>query len=101
MCDPGDIYVSAESRNPLTQAPTIVIYERVAAGVGFSRRLYELHDQLLASAAEMVKDCRCRLGCPACVGPPGEISPDTKDTTRRLLKVLLENLEPVESIDSF
>jgi len=101
MCDPGDIYVSAESRNPITQAPTIVIYERVAAGVGFSRRLYELHDRLLASAAELVKDCRCRVGCPACVGPPGEIAPDTKDTTRRLLKVLRKKSEPSESIDSF
>jgi DEAD/DEAH box helicase domain-containing protein len=71
MCDPSDIQVSAESRSPLTQAPTVVIYERVAAGVGFSQRLYELHDTLLAAALELVSDCRCRDGCPACVGPPG------------------------------
>lgn len=88
MCDPRDIQVSAESRNPLTQAPTIVIYERIAAGVGFSERLYELHDQLLASAGELVSDCRCRLGCPACVGPPGEIGPDTKQVTQKLLTFL-------------
>jgi DEAD/DEAH box helicase domain-containing protein len=88
MCDPGDIQVSAENRNPVTQAPTVVVYERIPAGVGFSQRLFELHDQLLASARELVADCRCRDGCPACVGPPGEIGPKTKVATGRLLAIL-------------
>jgi DEAD/DEAH box helicase domain-containing protein len=88
MCDPGDIQVSAENRNPLTQAPTVVIYERIPAGVGFSQRLFELRHELLASARELVTDCRCRDGCPACVGPPGEIGPETKIVTRRLLDLL-------------
>jgi DEAD/DEAH box helicase domain-containing protein len=94
MCDPGDIQVSAENRNPLTQAPTVVIYERIPAGVGFSQRLYELHDQLLASARELVADCRCRDGCPACVGPPGEIGPETKVATGRLLALLAPQPAP-------
>ena len=88
MCDPGDIEVTAESRNPLTQAPTIVIYERVAAGVGFSQRLFALHHQLLTAALELITNCRCRDGCPACVGPPGEIGPDTKAATRQLVAAL-------------
>jgi DEAD/DEAH box helicase domain-containing protein len=88
MCDPGDIEVTAESRSPLTLAPTIVIYERVAAGVGFSQRLFALHDQLLPAALELVTDCRCRDGCPACVGPPGEIGPNTKAVTRQLLTLI-------------
>lgn len=90
MCDPGDILVSVESLSPLTKAPTLVIYERVAAGVGFSQRLYELHDDLLRSALELVSSCRCRDGCPACVGPPGDIGPDTKEVTRRLLQMLAD-----------
>ena len=88
MCDPYDIQVSAESRSPLTQAPTIVIYETIAAGVGFSQRLFELHRQLLAAALELVRDCHCRDGCPACVGPPSEIGPSTKAVTRQLLQIL-------------
>jgi DEAD/DEAH box helicase domain-containing protein len=90
MCDRADIQVSVESRNPLTQSPTVVIYERTAAGVGFSQKLFELHTALLASALELVTDCRCKDGCPACVGPPGEIGPDTKATTRKLLSYLVE-----------
>ncbi len=89
MCDPGDIRVSAESRNPVTKAPTVVVYERVAAGVGFSQRLFDLHDELLPAALELVADCRCRGGCPACVGPPGDIGPDTKGITRQLLRILI------------
>jgi DEAD/DEAH box helicase domain-containing protein len=88
MCDPTDIEVTAERVNPVTRAPTLVVYERAAAGVGFSERLYELHDDLLAAAAELVADCQCRAGCPACVGPPGEIGPDTKQVTRELLRML-------------
>ncbi|MCA9925321.1 MAG: DUF1998 domain-containing protein, partial [Anaerolineales bacterium] len=88
MCDPSDIEVVAESRSPITQAPTVVVYERVSAGVGFSERLFELHDELLSAALELVTDCRCRDGCPACVGPPGEIGPDTKAVTRQMLTIL-------------
>ncbi len=88
MCDPGDIAVSAETRNPLTGAPTVVIYERVPAGVGFSQRLFELHDDLLQAALELIDDCRCREGCPACVGPPGEIGPETRAATQALLGIL-------------
>ncbi len=88
MCDPEDISVSAEQVSPVTRAPTVVVYERVPAGVGFSERLYELHHELLAAALELVQDCRCRTGCPACVGPPGDIGPDTKEATRQLLAIL-------------
>jgi DEAD/DEAH box helicase domain-containing protein len=93
MCDPGDIQVGAEAMNPLTKAPTVVVYEQVAAGVGFSQRLFELHEQLLEAALELVSDCRCREGCPACVGPPGEIGPETKQMTRKLLHYILKSRE--------
>jgi DEAD/DEAH box helicase domain-containing protein len=89
MCDPGDIQVGAEMVSPLTKAPTIVVYERVAAGVGFSQRLYDLHLELLAASLELVADCRCREGCPACVGPPGEIGPQTKRATKQLIEQIL------------
>ena len=88
MCDPNDIQVTAESRSPLTGAPTIVIYEQVPAGIGFSEKLFELHQELLAAGLELVTNCKCLEGCPACIGPPGEIGPDTKAVTRKLLTIL-------------
>jgi DEAD/DEAH box helicase domain-containing protein len=89
MCDVDDIQVTAQTLNPVTAAPTLVIYERTAAGVGFSQKLYQLRHTLLAAARELIGGCGCRDGCPACVGPPGETGPDTKAVTLRLLGELV------------
>ncbi len=73
------------------QLPTIYLYERMAAGLGFSARLYELHDELLPAAAALIRACPCELGCPACVGPVlegNEVQLATKELTLALLAVL-------------
>jgi DEAD/DEAH box helicase domain-containing protein len=95
MCDPADIQVTAEQQNPITQRPTLVIYERVAAGVGFSQRLFALYQELLRGALELVRGCPCREGCPACVGPTTEVGPETKEATRQLLSILLKAVKNV------
>lgn len=69
MCDPADIGVISEAKSPQSGRPTITVYEKIPAGIGFSQRLYELHDTLLAAAGDVVRQCLCRSGCPACVGP--------------------------------
>ena len=56
------------SQKELT-VPRIYIYERIPAGIGFSAQLYERHDELMAGAADLIRSCGCRYGCPACVGP--------------------------------
>jgi DEAD/DEAH box helicase domain-containing protein len=71
MCDPRDIGVLPESRSAFTELPTVTIYDRVPAGIGFSQELFDLHDQLLAAARDVVAACQCESGCPACVGPIG------------------------------
>ncbi len=60
--------VSPPSREE-PNAPRIYIYERIPAGIGFSAQLYERHDELMAGAADLIRSCGCRYGCPACVGP--------------------------------
>jgi DEAD/DEAH box helicase domain-containing protein len=88
MCDPRDIGVVSELRGSATRLPTITVYDRVPEGIGFSEKLYELHDQLLNAALELVRTCRCRDGCPACVGPAGE-GAEVKEKTRQMLETLL------------
>jgi DEAD/DEAH box helicase domain-containing protein len=71
--------------------PTLTIFERIAAGLGFSARLYELHDQLLQATQERIDRCPCPHGCPACVGPvsdAGQVRLDTKQLTTALLRAL-------------
>jgi DEAD/DEAH box helicase domain-containing protein len=69
MCDPRDLGAVAEVRSPATGRPTVTVYEVYAGGVGYARRIYELHQDLLRGAAELVEGCPCAAGCPSCVGP--------------------------------
>jgi len=69
MCDPRDLGALAEIKSTSTLRPTVTVYEAYPGGVGFARRLYELHARLLRDAAELVRDCPCSDGCPSCVGP--------------------------------
>jgi DEAD/DEAH box helicase domain-containing protein len=73
MCDSGDLGMHIE---PVPSAafanPSVVLYDLVPAGIGFSQRLFELHDELLRRARELVEQCECVDGCPSCVGPGGE-----------------------------
>ncbi|HEY4689507.1 MAG TPA: DEAD/DEAH box helicase [Anaerolineae bacterium] len=88
MCDPRDIDVLAESRSPFTELPTITIFDRAPGGIGLSAECFELHADLLRAARDLVAQCRCESGCPACVGPAGEGGSDTKALTLKLLEAL-------------
>lgn len=73
MCDPGDLGVHTDAAGTIRKGkPSVVLFDAVPAGIGFSQRLFELHSDLTARAAEVVKQCVCQDGCPSCVGPGGE-----------------------------
>jgi DEAD/DEAH box helicase domain-containing protein len=89
MCDAGDLGVHAEVRSPLVEGqPAVVVYDGVPAGIGFSQRLYEMHEALMAHALELVASCPCVDGCPSCVGPAGEGGVGGKAETLALLREL-------------
>ncbi len=50
-------------------APTVFLYDNYPGGIGLSEPVYEMRAQLLTGAREMVSECRCPAGCPACIGP--------------------------------
>ena len=98
MCDPRDLGVYAQAKSPFTGRATVFIYDKVPGGIGFSERLYEIHDHLLASARDHVAACLCEDGCPSCVG----VGPDdegashvTKASTRVLLEALTSRAIPL------
>jgi DEAD/DEAH box helicase domain-containing protein len=89
MCDPRDLGCAVDSRSAHTGLPTITIYDRVPGGIGLSVQLFDLFDELLRAARGLVMGCGCQSGCPSCVGPVEDLSPDTKDKVLKLLKMLL------------
>jgi DEAD/DEAH box helicase domain-containing protein len=99
MCDPSDLGVHTDAAGTVRAGrealpdgegarPSIFIYDQVPAGIGFSQKLFELHDELIARALELVNECECKDGCPSCVGPGGENGMGGKQETIEILKVL-------------
>ncbi len=90
MCDTRDLGVHSDPQSPLANGqPTVVLFDQVPAGIGFSQRLYELHDELMARAYELVATCDCSDGCPSCVGPGGENGAGGKRETLAILKAFI------------
>lgn len=89
MSDPRDIGVVSEVKSTFTRQPTVTIYDSAPGGLGFSESLYELYDDLVSAARELVRACRCRHGCPSCVGPVAETGDDAKANCLRLLDLML------------
>jgi len=85
MCDPRDVHVATQVRSPETGAPTVFLYDAVPGGVGLAEHLYKVHAALLDAARELVTDCPCETGCPACVGPAGAVGGDPKSAAAHIL----------------
>ena len=80
----------------------LYLYDTHEGGVGYAEKIYEMIEQALTLCLEILQECPCSGGCPACVPPlpPGVIdAPDIAELllvsdasvrcTESLLKVLL------------
>jgi len=93
MCDAGDLGTHIEPvENKNFGQPTVVLYDSVPAGIGFSEKLFEMHAELIARAYELVSECACADGCPSCVGPGGENGYGGKQEALEILKELTSAL---------
>ncbi len=89
MCDPNDIRSVSMVRAPFNQRPTIYIYDNYPGGVGFSQKIFRLHDTLLEVARELMTRCGCENGCPSCAGPPLEVGETGKKSALKLVEIAL------------
>ena len=69
-CDRWDLGGVSTAAHPDTGLPTVMVYDGHPGGAGFSRRGFEVAATWLTATRDMVRDCRCREGCPACVQSP-------------------------------
>ena len=90
MCAPQDIAIVYQVKSPLTDKPTLLLYDNIPGGIGLAQKAYAMRKLLLEQALQVVRDCACRQGCPGCVGPVGEIGEDGKATAIALLEALTE-----------
>lgn len=89
MGDPRDFYTLSMVRSRLWEKPTFFVWERYPGGVGFSRKLFIIHLDVMQAAKELITECACESGCPACVGPVLEVGEKGKASAMALLDICL------------
>jgi DEAD/DEAH box helicase domain-containing protein len=91
MCDERDLGVTADPQSSLADGqPAAIIYDNIPAGIGLSEQLYDLYEELVNRAFEVVSTCDCTDGCPSCVGPAGENGAGGKRETLAIFSILRE-----------
>jgi len=63
----GDIFGFAHPKS-YQHKHAIILFDEYPGGLGFSEKAYEFLDEIVQSAGNLVKNCACINGCPACVG---------------------------------
>lgn len=70
MCDRWDIGGVSTVLHPDTGTPLICIYDGYPGGVGIAERGFEQIEDLWRATLQMLQECPCEAGCPACVQSP-------------------------------
>lgn len=86
MCAPQDVAVVYQVKSPITDEPTLLLYDSIPGGIGLAQKAYAMRQLLLEQALQVVSDCPCHEGCPSCIGPMSV--PGTKAHAIALLKEL-------------
>ncbi len=97
MCDPSDLGVHTDAAGTLrggsasedeAARPSVVLYDQVPAGIGFSQKLFEMHEELIRACAGAGGGMRMPGWLPSCVGPGGENGLGGKRETLEILRLL-------------
>jgi DEAD/DEAH box helicase domain-containing protein len=94
LCDPSDIGTHVESGGRKRDHATLFVYDRAPGGAGISEGLLPLVVPLLQAAAERIRICTCKAGCPSCIGPSLSPQPERKLRVQALLAGVLSAPEP-------
>jgi DEAD/DEAH box helicase domain-containing protein len=69
--------------------PTCYLYDNHPAGIGLAEAIFEVLPDLLRRGRSSLGACRCRWGCPSCVGPVNEVGRRAKAITGEILDRLV------------
>jgi DEAD/DEAH box helicase domain-containing protein len=98
MCDERDLGRTIEENFPAEETasegrpqwfePNLHLFDNYPGGIGLSKPLYGMHDELLKKTRELIAGCNCTAGCPSCVGPFGETGEGAKEVALAILDQL-------------
>jgi len=70
LCDRFDVAGISTTRHPQLGRAAIFFYDGFEGGAGLVNCVFDRIEALLEATLEMVRDCPCEAGCPACVHSP-------------------------------
>jgi DEAD/DEAH box helicase domain-containing protein len=91
MCDRWDLGGISYPLNPQTEKTTIFVYEGIEGGIGLTKKGFELAEDLLQMTYELIKECKCEDGCPACIYSP-KCGNDNQVLHKETAKLLLDEI---------
>jgi DEAD/DEAH box helicase domain-containing protein len=92
LCDRHDVAGISYRRHPQVGHSAVFFYDGHAGGTGIVSSLFDRFESLLDATLELIQDCPCEEGCPACVHSPKCGSgnrPIDKTAAVRVLRLLL------------
>ena len=92
MCDRWDIGGLSTNFHPATGKATVFIYDGFDGGIGLSEKAYELFGEIIKTTLELVKECSCDEGCPACIYSP-KCGNDNKPMDKKASIFLLDKIK--------
>jgi DEAD/DEAH box helicase domain-containing protein len=93
-CDRWDIGGVSTARHIDTGITTVFVYDGYPGGAGFAQHGFDIARQWLTATRDLIRECRCRDGCPSCVQSPkcgNGNNPLDKNAAVRILTELLRN----------
>ncbi|WP_373839386.1 DEAD/DEAH box helicase [Methanospirillum sp.] len=71
LCDRWDLGGLSSGYSAQARGRSVIfIYDGYEGGIGLAERAYHIYEELCQSAEKMVRECRCKDGCPACIYSP-------------------------------
>ncbi|WP_410318952.1 DEAD/DEAH box helicase [Methanobrevibacter sp.] len=99
MCDRFDIGGLSTNYHEDTQEATIFIYDGYEGGIGICEKAVDVFVDLLKSTLDLLNNCTCQSGCPACIYSP-KCGNDNKPLHKNATKYILEYMCRLISYDA-
>lgn len=91
MGDRRDFDALPMVRSPLSELPTVFIWEHYPGGVGYSKKIFSIYCDVAKAAVLHIQQCGCENGCPSCVGPLLEVGEKGKPAAIKVLNYLVNS----------
>jgi DEAD/DEAH box helicase domain-containing protein len=104
LCDRNDVGGITTLAHPQVGRGAIFLYDGQDGGLGLASGLFSRLETLLEATLEMIADCPCETGCPACVHSPkcgnGNRPIDKAGAERALRLILAQEALPTPIVET-